>query len=157
MENVVNESTLIKELKSQSTWRLFGLSFITYGVYFAYYIAKQTEIINKRVDENSKISPIFVKAIFIASYASLFLFFAYCAVEEGHPIEIISNVADRIWQILVLVWSFQARNRINRNICANPGDANWFHGFWTFLFTALYINYKVNFLNADSYESDIVA
>ena len=134
---------LLENLKDQNTWRLLGLGIITFGVYFAHYIQKQSKVINSKLDDD-KISKGFVNTIMIMSYISLALFVPYLLVDEGHPIEKISSLVDKIWGILLIVWGFKARNRVN-SLCKLSSDSNnWFHGLWTFLFTALYFNYKVN-------------
>lgn len=140
----MNNLSLIENLRSQSTWKLLGLGVITYGVYFAYYIQRQSKEINVAISSNDKISLGFVYSIFVMSYVSLILFIAYMFVDEGHPIEGISDLVDIIVGIMLIVWGFKARNRVNTCCDLNSESDVWFHGFWTFLFTPLYFNYKVN-------------
>jgi hypothetical protein len=148
---------LIKNLKSQSTWRLFGLGLITYGIYWAHYIAKQTEVINRSLDDKLKISKYLVNTILAVSYFSLTMLIGTIAYEKVHLIEIASKVTDRIWITLILVWGFQARNRVNLQTGANPSSPNWFHGFWIFIFAALYFNYKINILNSETHKPEPAA
>jgi hypothetical protein len=76
----------------------------------------------------------------------------YNLVEEGHPIEMISDLMDRVWNIMLLVWAFKFRNRMNTQLASTPGQQNWFHGAWVFLFEFLYINFKINKLNETNTE-----
>lgn len=138
---------LIQKLKDQSTWRLLGLGIITYGVYYAHYIKWQTDKINSRLDKDTAISSAFITSLFIISYISAALFIPYIIVDEGHPVELISSAADLLWAIMFIVWGFKVRNRVNSLCSLQRGTNKWFHGFWTFLFTPLYFNYKVNQLN----------
>ncbi len=140
----MNNMDLIEKLKSQSTWKLIGLGIITYGVYFAYYIQSQSKVINSAINNDSNISPGFISSILVMSYASLAMFIAYLFVEEGHPIEGISGLVDIIVGIMLIVWGFKARNRVNAYCELSTKSDIWFHGLWTFLFTLLYFNYKVN-------------
>src|SRR5690606_12112794 len=96
-DHTVLQESLIRELRSQSTWRLLGLGLITYGVYYAYYIARQTHIINTHAPDEGKISPAFVTTIFVLSYLTLGLFIGYLFVDDQHPIAIASNVLDPVW------------------------------------------------------------
>lgn len=138
---------LITSLKSQSTWKLLGLGLITYGIYFAYYARSQSLIMNRHLTGSSVISTSFTTTLLILSYVSLALFIPYLLVDDGHPIELISNIVDLSCNILLIVWGFKARNRVNM-ICGFRSDQpEWFNGFWTFLFTPLYFNYKVNTLS----------
>ncbi|MEM6277890.1 MAG: hypothetical protein AAF733_00325 [Verrucomicrobiota bacterium] len=137
---------VLNQLRRESTWRLFFLTLITLFVYPAHYIAKQTRIINDHVEESERIESGKVWAIFIVSYVSMVLFVGYFFVEEDHPIAVASNISDKVHSILLLFWAFSARKRINQVTRAYKGSAEWFHGFWTFLFTFLYLNYKINSL-----------
>lgn len=143
---------LIRNLKEQTTWRLLGIGIITYGVYFAYYIRRQTGKINSHLGKESAISNGFINSIIVMSYISAALLVPYMIVDYGHPIEKISDYTDRIWGIMLIVWGFKARNRVNILLSANSESDHWFHGLWTFLFTPLYFNYKVNQLNDERAE-----
>ena len=134
----------INRFREQSTWRLVGLGVITYGIYFAYYIKRQTHKINASLTDDQKISDGFINTLLIFSYVSLFLFFGYMVVDEGHPLEPISSVIDSVWNIMLIVWGFKARNRVNTIFEISKNDQPWFHGMWTFLFSELYFNYKIN-------------
>ena len=149
-------SSIIK-FRKQSTWALLGLGIITYGVYFAHYIKDQTTRINDLVEEGQEISSGFVSSIIIMSYLSLFLFLAFMLVDEGHPVETVSNVFDRIWGVMLLVWGFMARNRVNSYFEIEEDNPNWFHGLWTFLFSPMYFNYKVNCICEESVEQSNAA
>ena len=140
----------ITSFKDQSTWRLVVLGIVTYGVYFAHYVKKQTVKVNDVSNENNKISSGFVTAILVMSYISLLLFFAYIAVDEGHLIERLSNIVDRILGIMLIVWGFMARNRLNTAYEINKNNKEWFHGLWTLLFSPMYFNYKINSICEES-------
>ena len=56
----------------------------------------------------------------------------------------LSSLLGVLWISLLMVWGFQARNRINVYFGLSHEDPRWFHGFWTLLFTPLYFNYKIN-------------
>jgi len=148
----VKELDSITVFKDQSTWRLIGLGVVTYGVYFAHYIKKQTVKINELAREDNKISEEFVNSILAMSYISLILLFAYVAVDEGHPVETVSNILDRIWGIMLIVWGFMVRNRLNAAYEISKNNNEWFHGFWTFLFSPMYFNYKINSICEESVE-----
>lgn len=147
--------SIIRKLLNQSTWRLFGLGIITYGVYFAYYVKKQSKEINAVVSTDDEISSGFLNSIFVMSYTSLALFIAYMFVDEDHPIAELSKWVDLIVLIMLTIWGFKARNRVNAYCEIHSQGDFWFHGFWTFLFTPLYFNYKVNCILQDNVEQAI--
>ena len=131
-------------LKSQTTLRLFLLTAVTYAVYPVYYLRRLTNLLNEDLTSDRRISESFATANFVFAYLSLSALVVYLFVPEGHPAETISWLADRLSLVLILVWSFKVRNRINYLRALAPGSASWFSGLWTFLFQYLYINYKIN-------------
>ena len=136
----------IQNLQSQSTARLFLLTVITYAVYPAHYLNRLTKLINPLLNSEQRISYEFVVASFSFAYLSLALFVPYLLVPEGHPMDALSGLADGLSGLFFLIWSFKIRNRLNSLREATPGDEHWFHGFWTFVFQYLYINFKINVL-----------
>ena len=84
------------------------------------------------------------------SYITAILVIPYSLLEEGHIIERVSDLSDKIFNICLLVWAFKARNRMNTILQIKAGSPHWFHGLWTFLFQGLYFNYKVNKLNENA-------
>ena len=138
---------IIPKLKYGSTWKLFGLALITSGVYLAHYIKTKTAIINEHCEADERISDSFVTFIMVISYLSLALFIPYLFVEETHPVAALSGLVDSICSVTLIVWGFKARNRMNVILSNSKTDNEWFHGFWTFLFTPLYFNFKVNKLD----------
>jgi len=136
----------ILQLQSQSTAKLVLLSVITYGVYTVYFLRRLTDQINVSLDPEYRISHGFVVTNFVFAYLSLAMLALFLIVPEGHPVVGFSDFLNRIYVILVLVWSFTVRNRLNSLLASTPGTASWFHGFWTFLFQYWYINYKINVL-----------
>lgn len=163
----MDEKQFYSQLKSESTWKLFGLSVITLGIYLAYYIKKKSQKINNFLESDQRISDNFASGMVYISYISVMtLIFYFVAAYlmifslDGETyysetnsigatitlafIRLISDLIGMIFNILVIVWAFKMRNRINSLNQYNPSDKKWFHGFWTFLFSTLYINFKIN-------------
>lgn len=140
------QTGLLRELKSQSTWRLLGLGIITIGTYYAHYCARQSRIINK-YSGSDPIPSTIVIANLILSYASLALLIGYFFVDESHPVAIASKISDKVWTLLVMVWGFYARNRVNMLASFAADDPRRISGIWTFLFSPLHFNYKINVIN----------
>jgi hypothetical protein len=143
----MNNTQILSELKSQSTWKLFGLTIITYGVYSAYYIKRQSAIINHNLVDLDPISEDFVDFFLVLSYVSLALFVAILPLEAESPLVLASNVVDLIWATMALIWSLGASSRMNSILGSEPSTSEWFSKIWTFFFGILYFNYKINILN----------
>lgn len=72
-------------------------------------------------------------------------------LDETHIISIISDQLDRVFGLFTIILAFMARKRIHNLLSSTKGSVTWFQGFFTFFFTALYFNYKINKI----YESEI--
>ena len=142
----------IKSLQSQSTWRLILLTCITYAVYPVHYLKRLTKLINPSLDSEQRISDRFIAANFNFAYLSVVMLILSIFLPEGHRVEIYSALADVITGLLLLIWSFKIRNRLNSLRGATPGDKHWFHGFWTFILQYWYINYRINVSSDDPAE-----
>jgi hypothetical protein len=144
VENI--PKTLLRSLRSQSTWRLLALGFITYGVYFGHYIRGRTLILNRHFPANRAIPPFLVWTVLLLGYVNLSLFVFDSIVELSEPVAAGSQLVDLAWGAAVIVWGFRARSRMHFLLSATYGDDFWFNRLTTFLFTPVYFNYKVNVL-----------
>jgi len=160
MTNESDSKNLIQSLRSQSTWKLLFLSIITLGIYGAHYMRNQTKSLNKQLSDDQQISNGLVLSILILSYITVALIIPFFVVLDENPqldqLDQISANIDKVLSILILVWGFKARNRMNSLLGLSEGglsvskdDTKWFHGFWTFLFQYFYFNYKVNKISED--------
>lgn len=145
MDQTVSE-TLPSQLRSQTTWKLVLLSIITYGVYAGHYVRGQTARFNGLPSAVDQIPTGLATSILVIAYISLGLLFPSIFLEEGNICDRIGSKIDLVWSILLIVWSFKFRNRMNRSLDSRPGEPRWFSGLWSFLFTPFYINFKLNSL-----------
>ncbi|MCI5209175.1 MAG: DUF4234 domain-containing protein [Candidatus Electrothrix sp. ATG2] len=134
----------IKQLQDQGTFKLLVLSALTSGVYGAYYIKRQTTRINRLIDKENNISEEFVHFLFVSAYVSLMFFISSLFVDKGHSIEKISTFIALAWEIMAIVWTFKAGNRLNAYYDIPSSDIVSFDRCWMFLFGILYFNYHIN-------------
>jgi hypothetical protein len=146
-DHVMDRIVLVNQLKSQSTWRLFFLSLVTFGIYMAYYMKRQTKNINQHLDKERQISGALVTSMLIVSYVAVILAIIGTFVDYMYTINAIGFILDNVYGVLALVWAFKARNRMNTLIAATKDHADWFDIIWTLLFLAVYFNFKINKLN----------
>jgi hypothetical protein len=144
---VMDRMVLVSQLKSQSTWRLFFLSLVTFGIYMAYYMKRQTARINQHLDKEQQISRGLLTSMLIVSYLAVILAIIGTFVDYMYIINATGFILDNVYGILALIWAFKARNRMNTLIAATKDHADWFDIIWTLLFLAFYFNFKINKLN----------
>ncbi|MCB1214026.1 MAG: DUF4234 domain-containing protein [Deltaproteobacteria bacterium] len=142
---------VIKKLEWGSTFKLVIFSIISLGIYVAYYIARQTKVLNEVLPEEKKINQALIKAIFIFAYVGIVSIVLVFFIPEENPLIKILDAVDRVFGFLLLYWSFVVRERMNKDLLeSQKGSPTWFNGIATFFFSPFYINYKVNTLNENS-------
>jgi hypothetical protein len=119
---------------------------ITFGVYIVFYARRQTLILNEFSPPGNRISLAFINTWFVITFCSLALLFVYFLVPDDSPWAKISDISDRVDTLFGLIWAFMARSSFHRLLQSQKKTPNWLHGFWTFLFQALYLNFKINTL-----------
>ncbi|WP_026970780.1 DUF4234 domain-containing protein [Aliagarivorans marinus] len=134
-----------KPLYSMSTWQLFFYTLFTLGVYAGYYVRQLSNKINTLEHDLPPIGQRLVDSIFIVGWLSPVTYFLAINFSDQPAYLMLDDAHSLIFGVLLLVWAFQARNRLNRAFNFLPSDRQlWFHGLWTFVFTDLYINYRIN-------------
>ncbi|MEK9627917.1 MAG: hypothetical protein VW455_02750 [Nitrospinota bacterium] len=138
---------LMKNLKSQGTWRLFFFIMVTLTIYYGHYIKRQSRWINEAIaDENEKLSSNLVNGILVLGYLNAASSIASALYKEGLLI-LLLGVAHYAWITCLCVWSVVAGRKVNTLNSAEEGSDTWFNAFWGMFFTPLYFNFKVNQLN----------
>ncbi len=143
----MDREKIITHLKSQGTWRLVLLSIITLGIYTAHYIKRQTCIFNKYLDQDQKMSIIFVYFILLLSYVRAIMLISPVFVEQWPINENVTDLWNKIWVLLIICWAFIARRKINEFILSSSKRTQWLNRGLTFFFSVFYINYMINFIN----------
>jgi len=141
-------NSFIESLKVQSTWKLVGLSMITFSIYYAHYMRNQTFIINDNVSNDDKISETFATAFLVFSYTSVILVLINMLIHST-IMDSITSLLNLLLVIMLITWGFKARNRLNKYCNFDKSNKSWFHGLWTFFLTPYYFNYKVNSIYDD--------
>jgi hypothetical protein len=150
--------TILDTFKRESTWKLFFLSILTYGVYPAIYAHRQSIILNEFIDKNGldekrKLPLPLTMAFVIISSISLALFLISLII----PNNLVSGLASmldsqlsNLYIVLMLVISFFMGSRFNWLFDVEKDDPRFFGGVGTFFLTLLYINFKPNKLHANN-------
>lgn len=139
----------IGTFRQQGTWGLLGLAVITLGLYYGHYCLRQSKALNPYLSaESGKALSSAAFRVLIAGYVSLIPLLILVCVPLSAGIQtsvgVLSDVWTLFWLVMHSIWSLMFRSRLNTYYGAQPGSADWFHGFWAFLFTSLYVNYKIN-------------
>lgn len=147
------QKDILGSFKVMSVWKLIFLILITYGVYAAHYVKNQSDILNGHLDRPDQISAVFVTGFMILSYFSLGIFIVYLFTpmtnQYFHAIDRFDDSLTSLWQILLLVWVFKFKNRVNRLLGFSKKDDGWFSWVWALFFGPFYLNFKLNKLRSE--------
>lgn len=132
----------IENFKRFSAWGVLGLSILTLGVYYMYWFYTRTEVLN-RVHHNP--IPGFVSIGAIVAYVLYFGASMFSEEQMEEPLVLafvlISTLA---YIVLYMWWVFGFRNRLMAMVIASGRDDVKVGIILTFIFQAIYLQYKIN-------------
>ncbi len=137
----------IPGLRSRSILLMILLCVVTLGLYINYWTHQHAKIINSRLGRE-RISMFTVILFWMISLTSLGLIVPYYMVEEGSPVETVSDLSDLVDRIFTLVMAFVIRGGLNDLLLRLGNKRDYFGGLWTFLFGIFYLQWKINRLYA---------
>jgi len=132
----------LTEFRVQNVWLVLLLTFITLGIYAVFWMRRQNATINM-LRPDLKATPLFGNLVLAVAFISAGLDIA-SMISSASSVDGASSILDRIFGLMVLVLSFQVRSGFNFLMGAQKGDANWVSGLWTWLFSVVYLQYKLN-------------
>lgn len=127
----------IEHFSSQSVLGMIGLSIVTLGFYIPFWMRRVSGVLNVLLPAN-RIGAWFFPVSMGLTLLSVLL---WAGGMEG-------NLVNSASFVVGLVWAFKIRNRMNSLLEAERTTELWFKGPCTFLFTSLYIQFKINKLKA---------
>ncbi len=140
------QRALVRELKWGNSWLLFLLFFVTLGIYPIYYFWRQTNVMNRHMDEDDRMSVLLTAAITVFIMLTVLLALPAALPEDPGDWESMHNLAAQVAAILIALWGLKARRRMNWLLDAEPGDPERFSWIASLFFTPIYFNIKVNHL-----------
>ena len=135
--------TTVEAFPRFSTWWVFLLTLTTFGIYPIYWLYTRTRILNRILPSGAiHIGLAFAAAgLLVASIAAELLQGIY---PDDLGVSAISRIIGLICNVVILVWVFMLRNRLNEHFASKQGDRYWIGGVLTFFFHVLYLQYKLN-------------
>ena len=138
----VDSSQRMHNFSRFSAWGVFGLSIITLGLYYIYWLFTRTQLINRV--HHDKISDTLVYSVLGLMLVNIALSFLSGMYEQNADYELAANISSLVYSISSLFWIFAVRNRIHQMSDASQLNGYWLGGVMTFLFQVLYMQYKIN-------------
>ena len=138
----------IAKFPRQSVWGMIGLMIITITFYFPFWLRKHTRILNNLLPEN-RIGKWWFPVCLVVTALNFGMIIPEI-ITNDHPIAVgISKLMEKLDIILIIVWEFKIRNRMNIILEAQKGTRGWYHAFWTLIFGIFYLQHKANKLQKE--------
>ena len=132
----------INHFTSQSVWGMIGLSLITLTFYFPFWLRKTSRLVNGLLPTN-QISTWFFPASILLTILNFGMVIPEIVTDDNPIVMMVSKLMNNIDCIVILVWAFKLRNRINLVLEAEEKTDLWFNALWTFLFQMFYIQFRI--------------
>jgi len=126
----------ISNFERFSAWGVFGLSFITLGIYPVYWLYTRSKVLNSFSDNEIPLNLLNILiGVVIISFATSFL---SGFMPENNSLLTLNGLSSLAYMVLYLVVLFKFRNRL-RDITNTK-----ISGIITFFGSAIYLQYKIN-------------
>lgn len=139
----------------QSILELLALTLLTLGFYVLFWFYKKTNIINQMMPENP--IPTYLLNSAIALFVISFIVSLFDLVNPGQAnIVLTSSLLGLLSNISILVLVFSIRNRLNQIAKIDAASPYWLNIVLTLLLGVLYIQFKINKMITNGYETDTI-
>jgi len=132
--------------RRQSVWALIGLTVITLGFYALLWLFRQTLVSNRLLPEDRISNGFVISFVSISVLITLTIITVLIFADDRASARELSKFLSDINFILILVWTFRIRNRINKLLDVSDFNPYRLNVIWTVLFGIFYLQYKINSL-----------
>lgn len=129
--------------KKLSTWYVLLYTILSLGLYIIYWLFSRTKTLNEKHQSNPVSVALMYTAIFIYIISYPLMIIEVFIPEESTYV-LTSQLISFLGNILLIVWTFKFRNRLNTYLNLDKNDTKYLGPVMTFFFQALYLSYKVN-------------
>ena len=133
-------SNPILEMKRFTAWGVFGLSMITLGLYYLYWMFTRT----KQINMLSKVAKANVVALYVYIAATLISNVGQFALNTKRSRFIFTFVISLASLVAYIMTVFSARKALQEVINEGSQEEVKLGGILTFFFSAIYFQYKIN-------------
>lgn len=139
----VRSADSIKVFEKFSTWYVFGLSFITLGLYPVYWLFSRSRRLNK-LKYIEPVNETYMQVTAVVWVLSYPVSIGEIYMMDNPSYLLFSNGFEIATAIMVIVWAFMFRNRLNTFLERSSAKTSRLGPVLTFFFQVLYLSFKVN-------------
>lgn len=119
------------------------LSYITFSFYIFFWLRKYSNILNKELVDK-KISNIWFPLSITVTIINFVMIFIEIFTNDNPQIVLIGKQINTIYIIILILWLFKVRNKMNIVLETEKNTQYWYSGILTFFFNIWYLQYKTN-------------
>ena len=127
----------------QSAWRLIVIVLGSLGCYTPLWLWASSRALDRNLP-GRRIASWYFPVSAGLTCASLALVLAELRFPDTPTLHAVTRAAIYITLLLLLVWTFKVRNRVNLLLRSTKRSPFWLHGFWTATFGVVYIQKQIN-------------
>ena len=134
---------LLDELVYSGTALVLFLSVITFGLFPAHYVFRQTFILNEYLPPERRLPELLAGTLLVLVYLDVAVALLYTL----HPAPVFFHVCVSMPLILIVlfqIWTWKVRSRVHELFEIQPRESMWLFFLPTLLFGYAYFNYRVN-------------
>ncbi|MBN4071864.1 DUF4234 domain-containing protein [bacterium AH-315-F18] len=133
------------EFPRQGVLATIALTIITLTFYLPFWQRRHSRIINRLLPDDPIGSWWFPLSIAV-TILNFGMVIPEILSNDHRGVVALSNFINRIDIILIIVWAFKIRNRMNTLLEATKGSKTWYNGLLTFFLGVIYLQFKLNSL-----------
>ena len=136
------DNAAVLRLPRIRTLAVIALTIITLSLYLPYWLYTRSTILNDL--QERPISRTFMMLAVLVYLASFAMIIPESLYPDSQQIILASSAASLVSNIIMLVWVFSFRNRLNEMTAVTRGSKFWLGAVLTFFFQVFYLQYKLN-------------
>jgi hypothetical protein len=133
----------VTEFKRQNVWALIGLTIITGTIYWAFWLRRQSRILNVKLPAHP-IPEWFFPVVLSLTILNLGWGIPEALTHDAEVVILIGKIVHLVDVTFSLVWVFKVRNRLNVLLETSKNDKTSFGAVWTLILGVLYLQYRLN-------------
>jgi hypothetical protein len=127
----------------QSVWRLIVIVLGSLGCCIALWLWASSRALDRNLP-GRRIASWYSPVSAGLTCASLALVLAELRFPDAATLHVVTRIAIYLTFLLLLIWTFKVRNRVNLLLRSTRRSPFWLHGFWTATLGVVYIQKQIN-------------
>ena len=137
----------LQKFPSEATFEVASGAIITLGISLLFWRRNHGRAINQLLPENQISEKWYTTCLWLKI---AIVVFAVTKIFVPHPaVKIVLQHLGNVSWVLEIIWNFKIRSGMNLILRSQWKTSSWYSACWTFIFGAIYLQYKLNCLKKE--------